>query len=430
LSQDASTWTSALNGTFTNTDCNTGNAVQGPSGSSFLLYCSTGTAGNANLQIYQVAVKAISLGPTKTPLRAVKAYLSQRTLGTDIATGMHAAAAMELTRQPPPANEPVGYWLNWINVQWGPIVCLETNNNDPWLLRAPIDAGRFPRKFASGSITGTVYQRAVTWRATGNTDNQEYWAYATQDIPPTINESAYQMLASSSNIPVAPRNAMAQGGQPIPRVGCGTAQSNCGVFQPNPGDTAIFDGNGLAGNAYTVPANSYVYVLGNAAFNNVSIENATFIITGDLTISTSAVVGFHTNLHVPVTAPFEYPYLSTGTWPCQNMAGDTLNGQPQYDCPSDTVFSFFGVPFPVQYWGFLDVKGTMSISNGLLWDMVGSLLVGDLQAPAGSGGHLQVFTGAAFQLAYDDIINHSILVNPISGTQIKLVPDSIQDVAP
>ncbi len=72
------------------------------------------------------------------------------------------------------------------------------------------------------------------------------------------------------------------------------------------------------------------------------------------------------------------------------------------------------------------------MKNGLivtqpLWNLVGSVQVGDRLVP---GGQLTINSLATLFIAYDDIINHNIQVNPVSGISIKVVPDVLQDVSP
>src|SRR5579862_5188590 len=96
LSASANTWNAALSGVYHGTfnglpvvtDCNTGNVVSGPAGGRFKLSCGVGAATYPNLQPYEVAVTVVASIPagngTDTPTRALRAYLSQRTLGTDL----------------------------------------------------------------------------------------------------------------------------------------------------------------------------------------------------------------------------------------------------------------------------------------------------------------------------------------------------------
>ena len=162
LSANSSFWTNALAGSFAGTDCNTGHDVNSPTGKyHYRIYCSTGTAGNSQLQIYQLVVTAVTMstpgiGGVETPLRATKAYISQRTLGADLSSGYHVAAAVQLVRQPSIQGS--------LNVHWGPILCLNQDTvSTAWSLADQadtIDSQRYPRKFSLGGITGSAYSRS------------------------------------------------------------------------------------------------------------------------------------------------------------------------------------------------------------------------------------------------------------------------------
>jgi len=430
LSVSSVTWQNALNGNFSGTDCNTGSDVTSPSGSNFKLYCSTGTAGNSNLQIYEVAVIAIAVSPVSAngrdvPLRAIKAYLSQRTLGVDLQTGIHAAAALQTVTSPSTSGT--------LNVHWGPIVCIDTNNLGAWTVPDPMDTSRYPRKFSLGGITGAAYTRSGLTSGSGPvTDQKEYWAYAPAASSPWIDDATYQALASSTVVVTAPVNGA---GLPIPRASnCAPSVPNCGYFQPTGTDIAIFSGAG-AGFVVTGGSSTVIYVNGPAEFDNIAVDSATFIVTGSLTVNNSATPAATVNLHVPVTAPSEYPYYPTtpASWPCSGPSapapGDTVGSQPAYDCPSSSVFTLpVANSGTVQFRGFLWVKGTMTVNTSNGWNMAGSLMVGDPLSPPASRGSLSVLAGCTLNVAYDDVLNHLIRVNPINGTSVKVEPDFIQDI--
>ena len=86
----------------------------------------------------------------------------------------------------------------------------------------------------------------------------------------------------------------------------------------------------------------------------------------------------------------------------------------------------------VQFRGFLNVKGNLTIGNvtNPTWNMVGSLLVGDLTQPAGTNGALEMGVNAlhgTFNVVYDDVINHRIHVAPsVNSGAIRIEPDVIQ----
>ncbi len=223
LSQSSMTWVAALNNSFDGTwptggalatDCNTGALIPSPSGGGFFkLTCSVDSEANLGLQPYQVSVLSVaylqdqSTGTASTAERAIQAYLSERTLGVDLATGLHAAAALVLVSTPKylsplAASGP-------LKVNWGPIVILDTTtttlNGD---LDQVVNGGGpntfpgYPRKFSLGGITGTQtgaqYVRAATTTASAaTTDRKEYWAFASQTFPPLINEDYYIAQATS-----------------------------------------------------------------------------------------------------------------------------------------------------------------------------------------------------------------------------------------
>lgn len=423
LSASMTTWQNALSGTFPS-DCNSGHDVVSPSGGRFQLHCSVGTAGNPGLQPYEIAVTAVasvrSTNGTDTPLRAMKAYVGQRTLGADLANNVHAAVALQLAAQPVVSGT--------LDVEWGPIVCLDLNSNTaspvPWSVPDVIDSGRYPRKFSVGGITSSVssYSRSGASPGAGPySDQREYWAYAPQTDVPLINETYYINQAQMATNITPPKSFIT--GLPIAPSGCiGAGNTTCGYFNLGPpyvpaGDTAIFDGGGTG---YTVPAggmnNEVIYVNGSAQFNKTAIDGATFIITGQLKI-TDASGGSPLTLNVPWSANLEYPYYpaTPATWPCQGQQGGT--------CLSTGN---------IQFRGFLYAKTNVMV-NTVGWTMAGALLVGDMTAPLGTSGTLNIPgptgpSNASMTLYYDDGINHSIQVNPISSTFYKAEPDFIEDV--
>jgi len=423
LSTSSTTWQNALIGTFPN-DCNSGNVIVTPSGGRFKLYCSTGTAGSSSLQPYQVAITAVasiqSSTGTEMSLRASQAFLSQRTLGADLATGVHAAAALQMISQPIVSGN--------LDIEWGPVVCLDSYNIASWAVPNSIDSGQYPRKFSVGGITSSVstHTRSGNSPTAGpHSDQKEYWAYGSQGLTPLIDETYYiQQAEYETGItpPTSKRTA-----NPLLPTGClPGGNTTCGYFVPASSDTAIFDG-GLPGYPLSGGINqAVVYVDGPAQFNKIAIDSATFIITGSLTV-TDASGGSVLNLHVPWSANLEYPYTPTNpaTWPCQGQQGDNVAvGQPNYDCASSSLFP---APGNVQFRGFLYVKGYLFVQTSN-WNMVGALLVGDTQAPPGTSGALDIAAGNSMNLAYDDMINHGIHVGAVSGSTIKVEPDAAQIV--
>jgi hypothetical protein len=358
-----------------------------------------------------MAVTAVALASGRTneperPIRAVRAILSRRTLGADLATTVHAAAALQVVQQPAVVDPGA------LNVHWGPIVCLQAaqdtaNNLSVWTLPAPIDAGLYPRKFSVGGITGAPPRsRSGTALSPGpDSDQKEYWAHAPIAPPPLIDEPAYIQRARSQGL-VIPRPHYA--GSPLAATTCLAANPvNCGYFVPlDSGGTVVFDGG------YQPPSGAVIYVDGAAEFDQIVMDNVTFIITGSLSINDSSGGG-PIPLVVPSSASLEYPY-SPASQPCQGLS---------------TCLS----PGNVQFRGFLYVKGNIFV-NTVGWTMAGALMVGDVQAPTGTSGMLvipgnSVPSNASLTLYYDDAVNHDILVKPAPGTgQIKIVPDSIRDV--
>jgi hypothetical protein len=391
LSQSTTTWQHALDGDFLMTDCNTASPLVNPSGGHFKLYCSTGTIGNPGLQPYQVAVVVVATVADGAGARAVQAYLSRRTLGADLATTLHAPAALQVVRKPITAGS--------LDVYWGSIVCLDSQDVNSWVLPDPIDTGRL-----SGSISST--------------DQKEYYANAPMTPPPLIDETYYlNQSIAASNGPIAPPT-LGVGGPGLMATQCAVG-STCGFFDTS-GGTAVFDSPN--GNGYSVPSGAVIWVKGNAQFGRIAIDHATFVITGDLTLTNPANGGNNPSLHVPVSAPLEYPYGAptppTGGWSCINKAGDMTGSLPAYDCDSTSVFSG-----PVHFHGFLYVKGNL-IVNTPTWNMVGSLLEGDVQIASGTGGRLTIGAGDSLNVAYDDLINHEIRT-----TSVILAPDVLRDVS-
>lgn len=415
LSANQTRWTQALNGNFSGTDCNTGVAIDSPAGNSFKVYCSTGIASNPSIQPYQVAVRILALNPqTKNPDIATRAYLSQRTLGADLASGLHMSAAVQLIRQP--ASPPEGS----LNVDWGPIVCMDSSNPDSWVLPSPIDAKQYPRKVSAGGLTGAVNRSGNVYGDGPKTDQKEYWAHSSMVSYPLIDEDYYMAAATNSIVNVGPVNGA---GVPIPRFGCASGV-NCAVFKPDPGDTAIFD---ASGSGYIPPQGVTIVVLGSAEFKNSVFDVSAMIVTGDLSI-TQQGQGMSYGLHVPAKASLEYPYTPDNPhiWPCQDREG-TLdsNGAPVNDCSTVEVFN----SGRLHYRGFLYVKGNMALSPTVSeYNLVGSLWVGDHEATAGSGGRLSLSAGSGLNVAYDDAINHAIKMNPISGETVLIVPDQIKPI--
>jgi hypothetical protein len=436
LSVSSHTWAAAINGVFNGpyfeqtgtsppflvqcfSDCNTGNNVVFPDGETFQIWCSTGVVGNPGLQPYQVAVRVVASGASaaggaSNSKRAVKAYLSKRTIGVDTASGVHAGAALALAQ---------GYVLGFgtapnATVHWGPILSLAQT---PLIVSGDSYTNHYPRKFATGMITGGLGTSGLS-NSGLDSDQKEYWSNGDVTIPvfSYIDESSYieQARGWTNNLP---------GGTGLNHYtnDCPGANPSCGYFDPedNGGATEVFDAP-LPGYSFPPGPPRTIYVKGNAEFKRLNVDGATIIITGNLTVSDSSG-GQPMTLNVPVTAHSEYPFFPN--WPCQLQEGAT--------CSSGAVFP---APGNVQFRGFLWVQGSMTLTfpnTSAPWNMAGVLMVGT-NPPGTSAQTLSpgvLITGnSAMYLAYDDAINHSILVQPvsgqpISGTAIKVEPDLIQD---
>jgi hypothetical protein len=72
------------------------------------------------------------------------------------------------------------------------------------------------------------------------------------------------------------------------------------------------------------------------------------------------------------------------------------------------------------------VKGNITV-QAMYWNMIGTLLVGDMEHPQTSG-QLILPGGQRLNIAYSDQVNRAIHVYPISGTAVKLTTDAIQEV--
>jgi hypothetical protein len=413
LGASTSTWASALAGDFSSTDCNSSSILKTPSGSGFKLYCSTGTSGNSKLQTYQVAVKAVALAKNGQPIRAIRAYVSPRTLGLDTATGIHTAAALQLARVPASGGN--------LSVHWGPISCLDSSDATVWTLPSTIDSGLYPRKYSVSGLTGGSpnIRSGSTWGSAPTSDQKEYWSYLSVQFPPLIDEQTYQGIATSNTVPAPVDSTLLA---PLSPTACGPA--NCGYFDlggTGSGTSALF-GNG---GTYSLLGGKVVFINGDAIFTNVNVDSGTFIITGDLTIS-GALGGSSPNLHVPVTARDEYPYSSTN-WPCVGYEGHMSGTQPAYDCAPGNPNNVFPTGSNMNFRGFLYVKGNLYVNTNK-WNMAGALIVGDMQKDPGTGGQLTIASGNTLTVAYDDVIEHEILAKPISGSAIRLVPDFKEEV--
>jgi hypothetical protein len=405
LSASNATWTSALGKNFTAApDCN-GGLVSGTAGQ-FTLACGNDPTVYPNLQPYEVGVIVAAPTPSGsapgTNLRAIQVNLGQRTLGLDPPIGPHLAAALELVRPP--------ILSGTLDVEWGPIICLDASST--WTLTDPMDTQRYPRKMSMGVISGgplSTYPRMGV-NATGpDTDQKEYWGKVQgSSFLPLVDEEGYVSAAQKQSGITAPISSIT--GNPLTPINCvGSPPLSCGHFQTDPKqyEVAIFDGGYTPG----IP-NAMIYVDGPAQFGNVNIDGAHVIVTRQLELAKSGGGGNVLSLHVPWSAPSEYPY--SASWDCKGSGSCKSNSFPGGG--------------PIQFRGFLYVKGNLVVATGATWNIAGTVLVGDMGVAPTTSWQLNVQNGATLNIFYDDIINHQILMATTPNGPIKVVPDFIHDI--
>jgi hypothetical protein len=420
LANNQAAWNLALTGNFAGAlpDCNIAGSIV--AGTQFSLTCGCAslfpacTSGPSfpGLQPYQIAIKATAWLPgtdgVLAPVKSMQSFLSQKTLGASLSTGLRASAALQMVRAPNYAN-------GTLTVHWGPIVCLD---NALWTLNNPLDvnpalAGTpgYPRIFSNGGIKGTSFLRSPDLTTSLTTsDQKQYWAFASLAFPPLVNDSAYILNA-----------AKVITGFPIPDVtlsgdGCpATSTDNgAGIFNV-PGCTAIFNNTFTAP---SVPNNAVIYVHGNAEFDDLKLDlkNGGFIVDGNLTLNANDGTGGLNlvDISIPMTAPQEYPYwpiTAPAKWPCQKIYYDDVKQLPPI---SPTCTSGDPGASPVNYRGFLWVKGNLIVNpSAVPWVLDGVVLIGDLTTPSGQAAQLTAGgLGSNLFIFFDAGINQNVLVNP------------------
>lgn len=393
-------WYSAHNAnTFTPiTECNSANAVITASGGRFLLQCSNQSTIFPGLDNrYQVGIKITALlpgaGPNGfVPARAITAFLSRKTLGGTLPTGMTAPAALQLVMPPLIA---AGF-NDALFVHWGPIV---VHSAGPFMLTDPLDKVTivgvdyigYPRKFSNGPIQGTFQARIANPNVGSTlaiTDNKEYWAYASMNVPPVINLTAYEAQSK-----VGPAYGPGPTFAPNPAV-----SNTARYFETDNISVASFNAGSIVG----APAGSIFFVKGNAHFDNLSLDlgNGAFIVTGDLTLGSAGAGNAGLTLNVPANARQEYPFLPSSQIPCSAVA--TTGGT----CSVTTANQGGGIHFR----GFLYVGGNLRVQGGggsNTWRIAGAVHVGDISL---SKGELIIndATPAQLRILYDPLVNRNV----------------------
>lgn len=412
LSVNQSTWTAALNGTFP-PDFDGIQVSTGSKGGRFTIQCSTGGIGLAPYQV-RVLVKVLEKDPRgqDTPIGALLAKVSQKTLGATLTTDLRASAAIELMQTP------VIDLNATLDTHWGAVVSFGTSQ---WTLTGVMDQQKYPRKIAPGPITGASFTRAPDPNSPPTTDQKEYWAYASPGFPPVI-ATAYYLARSTAAIGIRPP-VMASDGLTV----IDGRPPGSGYFEVPSSDTATFtfDSGGLP---YDVPSReAVIYVQGNAQFRGVAMNmnnGGAFIVTGNLVLDdNSGMTQTSFPLNYPVNLLLDYPYYhgDPGTslpsdWPCR-IQYEAIPPQP---CTSYDALGYWGFTNVFHHRGFLYVMGDLIVNTDQNWAMVGALRVdGVLRIlPPGAGTtSLTVF--------YDDVINHNISVDPV-----ELHVDSLVQIAP
>ncbi len=429
LSASTTTWNRALAANFSGSDCNTGINVDLSSEEAFRIFCTTGPEANPGLEPYQVGVIAVSYmrhqNQTNVPTRAIKAYINQRTLGIDSASGIHEPAALQLVRRSSVTNNTP------LTVHWGPIVCLDSGQGaNAWLLRGTMRTEVHPRRYSMGGLTTDqpIFDKRAPIFSSGSymTDNSSYWAFQPMLMPPLIDE-AYYLKRATETISMTnaywPTDGIA--GPPLAPTDCGSGTPNCSYFVPS--SSAVFS---RAAPGYTVPSpGTVIWVDGDAQLDVVDMDGVTLIVTGDLTLGDSLSAGGSvksaTNaLHVPRAASREYG-LNSQITPCYTSLGGSCDSDATPIFPSLPVYTSGGGK--VQFRGFMYVKGNLFVM-GPRWNMAGAILVGDMRS-MGDPGLLYVGPLGNLTLAYDDYIGQAIQVSPSAGTAIKVVIDRQFDIA-
>jgi hypothetical protein len=327
-------------------------------------------APSAGLQPYQVRITAIPYDEKGKviPGSTLVAAVSQRTIGAKMPSGVVAPAALEL-RQVPSVNSSAA-----LSVYFGPIVCQAA---DPglgvWQLDRISDSERRPRKFSRGGIrgvTGANPARSETIPNKTLSDEKEFWAYTDVGLQSNIKIEDYITKAKNSlcpNPPVCPIDSTHCLPEP-------PASGNCYFPNVTLNDQAIFDDLTLTG------PDTVVYVVGNATFNDVSMNlspRGAIIVDGNLTLDD--------NKNTPVASqPTSCPPTR-----CLDVNCQTVN------CANNNPW----LTFPIDMQGFLYVTGNLVQTADIPWTLQGAARV---------DGQFQVNNGT-FTIVYDDIVNHNIL---------------------
>lgn len=425
-------WTNALNGTFTGTDCAGPANVTVPGVGTFRLTCSASNT-NSNLENYQVSVISTAYLPKGRdtsdliPTRAMQAYLSRRTLGISLPNGTQASAALQLVRVPSAsAGTPTQIGAGKLKVHWGPIACYQLytlpvpTGDGPWVLPNPIDqdggSEGYPRVFSNGGLRGTTpYPRLDTQETSAqSTDNTQWWAFASMQIPPQIDvasdASSYVAVAETQNT--------------------GTTQVGGGITATGSGCAAPV-GNHYTGTApcevdlhgaLTNLSASTVLVLDVPNVDVTSEFTGTLIVTGDMTVGVGGgLFGSAKTFNVPTAAYKEYMAPSaanpTYAWPCGIGAKPTAVG---YQCTSTAAGAS-----TVNFTGFLYVEGNLTVEDA--WVVNGAIAVGDMSQTNPTGQLIipALPLASSLTLFYDAGIGRSIKV-----LAKELQIDQIQEASP
>jgi hypothetical protein len=433
----AGVWTGALGNVFlAASGCNTGN-VTIPGGGTFRLACTNLASAVPELEpAYQVAITATAYMPvgrdsnTLLPTRSMQALVSRRTLGVTLPDGTQAAVAVQLARVPT-SNQTTQAVLasGALTVHWGPIACYQLAPTAPpgtlgptvdpaaWTLPDPLDRVNcggvancegYPRVFSNGGLGGATYPRLTLQAASAqSTDNYQWWAFSSLQVPPQIDTATYVT------------NAIGQLGGAI--TGVTTLPLACATVNGN-----LYTGGapGCVVNltaAITWPAGAVMVVDGNAdvIITNTNVTG-TLIVVRNLTIS-APTAGAAKALNVPTSAYKEYAAIAAQNagyaWPCGTGARPSA---PGFTCTSTTALGGAG---RVNFTGFLYVQNTMTVTAP--WVLNGALAVGDMSQTAPTGtGQLVIPAAGALTVLYDATIGHAIRVG---ATELEV--DSIRTVS-
>jgi len=427
------TWASALGGTFTGTACaGPAHNVPVPGVGTFRLTCAASNT-NADLENYQVSVIATAYMPqgrnseNLVPTRAMQAYLSRRTLGVTLPNGVQASAALQLVRPPTAAaGSQTTLATNALNVHWGPISCYQLyllpTPDAAWTLPNPIDqvggSEGYPRVFSNGGLKGqptSPYPRLEFQETSAQaTDNTQWWAFASLQVPPQIDTATYVNLAKAQ---------------------VGAAQVGGGI-RPNPPGCALQTGNYYA--LSTSPCAVELHDDGSTPLTNLSagtivvVDGPTVDITaeftGTLIVSNNVTIGGTSGgvpvrgsakptLNIPTAAYKEYMAISaanpTYPWPCG------VGAQPAAvrTCSSGTANVG-----NINFTGFLYAESNLTVN--MPWVVNGAIAVGDMSQNIPTG-QLIIPAAGSLTLLYDASIGRNIRV--LSN---ELQIDQIQEASP